>query len=102
MLDVEFAVQTLVLTKAHRYPQLTRNLGNSSLLAMSAELGLIPNAIAEGSIRAYRTYRDIQRMTRLNLGENTPVRVAPEKLRAEKEAVTALWHTVLETDEPCA
>lgn len=102
MLDVEFAVQTLVLTKAHRYPQLTRNLGNSSLLAMSAELGLIPNAIAEGSIRAYRTYRDIQRMTRLNLGENTPVRVAPEKLRAEKEAVTALWRTVLETDEPCA
>ena len=41
-------------------------------------------------------------MTRLNLGENTPVRVAPEKLRAEKAAVTALWRTVLGTDEPCA
>ena len=102
MLDVEFVIQTLVLTQACRYPELTHNLGNSALLDMSARLGLIPEKLARDSIAAYRTYRNIQRMKRLNFGDNVPVRVCPERFAAEKKSVTTLWRTVLQTDEPCA
>src|SRR5258706_1722365 len=41
MIDIEFAVQYLVLAHAHRHEELTRNLGNIALLGSAAELGLI-------------------------------------------------------------
>ena len=41
MIDVEFAVQFLVLGHAHEHPQLTGNLGNIALLGIAAGLGLI-------------------------------------------------------------
>ena len=41
MIDVEFAVQYLVLAFS-QHPQLTGNLGNIALLGMAAGLGLIP------------------------------------------------------------
>ncbi len=42
MIDIEFMVQFLVLAHAHRYEELTRNLGNIALLGIAAKLGLIP------------------------------------------------------------
>ncbi|HYL87588.1 MAG TPA: bifunctional [glutamate--ammonia ligase]-adenylyl-L-tyrosine phosphorylase/[glutamate--ammonia-ligase] adenylyltransferase, partial [Burkholderiales bacterium] len=41
MIDIEFAVQFLVLANAHRYRDLTGNLGNIALLQMAASHGLI-------------------------------------------------------------
>src|SRR5665647_1045732 len=57
MIDIEFIVQYLVLARAHRYPQLTGNLGNIALLKMAGELGLIPLAAAMTVRDGYREYR---------------------------------------------
>jgi glutamate-ammonia-ligase adenylyltransferase len=66
MIDLEFIVQFLVLAHAHAHPTLTGNLGNIALLKMSAELGLIPMALAEGCRNAYREFRKLQHALRLN------------------------------------
>ncbi len=100
MVDVEFVVQTLVLTKAHEYPALLKNLGNSALLALAAEFGLIGRELANEAIDAYRRYRDIQRRVRLEFGSNAPVRVPMGSLEKERKAVLTLWKEVLGTDEP--
>ena len=42
MVDVEFAVQYLVLAHAHEHAALTRNAGNIALLRIAGELGLVP------------------------------------------------------------
>ena len=65
MIDVEFAVQFLVLAHAHEHPQLTGNLGNIALLGI-AGLGLIPAALAERARNAYREFRRLQHALRLN------------------------------------
>jgi glutamate-ammonia-ligase adenylyltransferase len=36
MIDIEFAVQFLVLAHSHQHPQLTQNLGNIALLGICA------------------------------------------------------------------
>ena len=40
MVDIEFAVQYLVLAHAHAHPELTRNAGNIALLQIAADVGL--------------------------------------------------------------
>ena len=42
MVDVEFAVQYVVLAHAHEHPALTGNLGNIALLRIAGELALVP------------------------------------------------------------
>ena len=89
MVDIEFAVQYLVLANAHRYPVLTGNKGNIALLGMGAELGLLPQELATGAADAYRTYRRLQHQIRLTGAAHA--RVEPEALAAPREAVAALW-----------
>jgi glutamate-ammonia-ligase adenylyltransferase len=60
MIDVEFAVQYLVLAFSHQFEQLTKNLGNIALLGMAAELGLIPGPLAGRCRNAYREFRRLQ------------------------------------------
>src|SRR3954462_12688738 len=60
MIDIEFAVQYLVLAHAARHSDLTKNLGNIALLGMVAELGLLPRELAVRCQEAYRTYRRLQ------------------------------------------
>ncbi len=100
MVDVEFAVQTLVLTKASEYPELLKNLGNSALLSLASDLGLIDKTLANAAIAAYRSYRNIQRRVRLEFGSDAPVRVPVDSLAKEREAVFALWKAVLGTEKP--
>ncbi len=102
MVDVEFVVQTLVLTQAHEHPELLKNLGNSALLALASELGLIDRELANEAIDAYRTYRNIQRRVRLEFGSDAPVRVPVASLEKERKAVLTLWREVLGTEEPLA
>jgi len=92
MIDVEFAVQHLVLAHASRYPSLTANLGNIALLRMSAEHGLIPAALAERCRDAYREFRRIQHALRLNGARYA--RVPRETVAAQVQAVQALWAAV--------
>ena len=65
MVDVEFAVQYLVLAHAHEHAGLTRNAGNIALLGMAADLGLVPAPVASAAADAYREYRRLQHQVRL-------------------------------------
>ena len=96
MVDVEFAVQYLVLAHAHRHPELTRNAGNIALLGMSADLGLLPRALADEVADAYRGYRRLQHQVRLTGAPHA--RVESEAQAAHRSAVAALWKHVFGTD----
>jgi len=89
MIDVEFAVQYLVLAFSYQYQELTKNLGNIALLGMAAQLGLIPAAVAERCRNAYREFRRLQHALRLNGAQYA--RVPPEQVAAHAEAVRELW-----------
>ena len=88
MIDVEFAVQFLVLAHAHRFPDLTKNLGNIALLRMAADVGLIPSDIAESARNAYREFRRRQHGLRLNGAQYA--RVPPDQVTPHRAAVQAL------------
>jgi glutamate-ammonia-ligase adenylyltransferase len=89
MIDIEFAVQYLVLAHSREHPSLTKNLGNIALLGMAAELGLLPAALAERCREAYREFRRLQHALRLNGARYA--RVPPEQLAARAAAVGELW-----------
>jgi glutamate-ammonia-ligase adenylyltransferase len=88
MIDIEFAVQYLVLAHAHRFPDLTKNLGNIALLRMAADFGLIASETAEGARDAYREFRKRQHMLRLNGAQFA--RVPAEEVAQQRAAVLAL------------
>ena len=99
MVDVEFAVQALVLAYSHDHPELINNFGNIRLLSMAAEAGLIDSAIAERAANAYRRYRAIQRKIRLERGDG-PTRVEFDWVKEEIAAVKALWMAVFGDEGP--
>jgi glutamate-ammonia-ligase adenylyltransferase len=92
MIDIEFAVQYLVLAHAHEFASLTGNLGNIALLGMAAGLKLIENSVAEGARNAYREFRRIQHSLRLNGAKYA--RVPPAQVAAHAAAVGALWRVL--------
>jgi len=91
LIDVEFAVQYLILAHAHEHPRLTGNLGNIALLRIAAECGLVPAALAETVRDAYREYRRLQHLQRLN---NLDSRVAAAPHAERIAAVRTLWKHV--------
>jgi glutamate-ammonia-ligase adenylyltransferase len=92
MIDIEFAVQFLVLAHARRYPDLTKNLGNIALLQLAAGFSLISKDHAKGAADAYREYRRLQHGLRLNGAQYA--RVPSEQVSAEKLAVTQFWQAL--------
>ena len=93
MIDIEFAVQFLVLANAHRYRDLTGNLGNIALLQMAAGHGLIDAALAERCRNAYREFRRLQHGLRLNGAQYA--RVPRAQVQTHGDAVRSLWESVL-------
>ena len=91
LVDVEFAVQYLILAHACDHPRLTGNLGNIALLRIAAECGLIPADLALTVGDAYREYRRLQHLRRLN---NLDSRVDAAPHRERIAAVRALWSHV--------
>ncbi|WP_404300882.1 bifunctional [glutamate--ammonia ligase]-adenylyl-L-tyrosine phosphorylase/[glutamate--ammonia-ligase] adenylyltransferase [Alicycliphilus denitrificans] len=91
MLDVEFAVQYLVLAHSGAHPELRDNKGNIALLQRAEAAGLLPAGVGHAAADAYRTLRQVQHRARLN---EEPTRVPPETLAAEQGAVLALWRAV--------
>jgi glutamate-ammonia-ligase adenylyltransferase len=89
MIDVEFAVQFLVLAYAHRYPRLAANLGNIALLGIAGELDLLRAELAARAQEAYRDYRRRQHALRLNGARYA--RVPAAEFAAQRAAVTGLW-----------
>jgi len=95
MVDVEFAVQFLVLAHAADYPQLTADLGNIALLGMAEALGLLPAGVGRPAADAYRELRRIQHRERLAGAE--AARVAADSLQAERAAVQTLTRAAFDT-----
>jgi glutamate-ammonia-ligase adenylyltransferase len=92
MIDIEFAVQFLILAFSAEFPSLTGNLGNIALLRIAADHGLIPAELAERCRNAYREFRRIQHGLRLNGARYA--RVPRERVAAESLAVRTLWQAV--------
>ncbi len=92
IVDVEFAVQFLVLAHAHAHRDLLRNIGNLALLGRSGELGLIPAPLADAVRDAYRQYRRWQHQIRLQ-GE-AYARIDAARAQPHARAVTDLWRQV--------
>jgi len=92
IVDVEFAVQYLVLAHAAQRAELTGNLGNIALLTLAEHLGLIPAPLGTTAADAYLTYRRRQHALRLR-GERY-ARVDAAELAPERAAVAALWSAV--------
>ena len=94
MVDVEFAVQFLVLSQGCKHPELLANVGNIALLLRAEACGLLPDGVGEHAAQAYRKLRQIQHRARLN---EEPTQVEPEQVPNERAAGLALWAAVFET-----
>jgi len=91
MVDVEFAVQYLVLAFASQHPTLSANVGNIQLLERSEQAGLLPLGVGVAAGNAYRALRKVQHQARLDeLATQIPLADA----RGWKEDVLALWRAV--------
>jgi len=93
MVDIEFAVQYLILAHAHRHPELLDNAGNIALLRRAGAAGLIDADLAERTAAAYRRLRQMQHGLRLNDAQYA--RVDPDTVAALRADVRALWQAVL-------
>ena len=89
LVDVEFAMQYLVLANAAQHPEMTANIGNIALLKRAGELGLLPLEIALAAADAYRKLRRRQHAVKLQGGEHA--RAEHGGLGQEIQAVKALW-----------
>jgi len=92
IVDVEFAVQFLVLGHAHRHPEMAGNIGNLALLKLAARLSLLPEEIADAAHAAYREFRRLQHAMRLQ-GERY-ARVERAMVAQYIRAVLRLWESV--------
>jgi len=93
MVDVEFAVQYLVLAHAQAHPNLLENVGNIALLHSAEVAGLLPVGIGEAAGSAYRELRRVQHRARL---DELPTQVPEAELAKECAAIRALWQVVFE------
>lgn len=91
MVDIEFAVQFLVLSQGHRHPELLVNVGNIALLQRAQACGLLPDSLGDAAAQAYRALRQIQHRARLN---EEPTQVGPDQIANERAAGLALWAAV--------
>ena len=91
MMDLEFAVQTLVLTESLRHPDLLDNAGNIALLQRAEAAGLLPAGVGQAAATAYRELRRAQHGARL---DERPTQFEPVQLAVHRDAVLALWQAV--------
>ena len=91
MVDIEFAVQFLVLAHGQAHPGLRANVGNIALLQVAQDCGLLPAPLGHEAAQAYRTLRRIQHKARLN---EEPTHVALGDALHEREAGLAVWRAV--------
>ena len=93
MIDVEFAVQALVLGRSAAHPELLDDVGNIALLARAEDAGLLPPGVGRTAADAYRELRRSQHRARL---DEQPTQVPPATLAAQSDAVLALWRAVFD------
>jgi len=93
MVDIEFAVQFLVLSQGCKHPELLANAGNIALLLRAQACGLLPGHVGENAAQAYRMLRQIQHRARLN---EEPTQVDVAQVEQERAAGLALWAAVFD------
>ena len=91
MMDVEFAVQALVLTESREHAELIDDVGNIALLRRAEAAGLLAEGIGDAAADAYRDLRRAQHRARL---DEQPTQVDPATMLAQTAAVLALWRAV--------
>ncbi|HJV59846.1 MAG TPA: bifunctional [glutamate--ammonia ligase]-adenylyl-L-tyrosine phosphorylase/[glutamate--ammonia-ligase] adenylyltransferase [Albitalea sp.] len=91
MMDVEFAVQFIVLAHSGTHAQLLDNVGNIALLQRAEAAGLLGPGIGAAAADAYRELRRAQHRARL---DEQPTQVPPQALAPQRDAVLALWRAV--------
>lgn len=91
MMDVEFAVQCLVLAHAGSHPALQDNAGNIALLQRAEAAGLLPAGVGRAAGDAYRELRRAQHQARL---DEKPTHFDPERFADQRAAVQALQRAV--------
>ena len=91
MVDIEFAVQYLVLSEAASHPGLIANLGNIALLERAQASGLLPAPEGTNAADAYRALRRAQHQARL---DEVPTHVEDDSLASYREAGLVLWARV--------
>ena len=92
MLDIEFAVQFLVLAYSATHPDLIDNLGNIALLQRAQACGLLSPGLGESAARTYRSLRQAQHQLRL---DEAPTQVAPDEWLEQRAVVARLWQASL-------
>jgi glutamate-ammonia-ligase adenylyltransferase len=91
MMDVEFAVQYLVLAHSAAHAELMDNVGNIALLQRAQACDLLPAGVGRAAADAYRELRRMQHRARL---DEKPTQRPPEAMTVQHDAVMALWRTV--------
>ena len=91
MVDVEFAVQYLVLSESASHRELIANVGNIALLQRAEEAGLLPAGVGHAAAAAYRELRRLQHVARL---DERSGQLPPEQAQPQRDAVLALWQAV--------
>jgi len=91
MIDVEFAVQTLVLAESGTHAELLDNVGNIALLGRAEAAGLLPAGVGSAAADAYRDLRRAQHRARL---DERSTQLDPETMATQRAAVLALWRVV--------
>ncbi|WP_395139193.1 bifunctional [glutamate--ammonia ligase]-adenylyl-L-tyrosine phosphorylase/[glutamate--ammonia-ligase] adenylyltransferase [Schlegelella aquatica] len=93
MMDVEFAVQYLVLAHGATHPELHDNVGNIALLQRAEAGGLLPAGVGRAAADAYRELRRAQHRARL---DEQATQFPLEDCAAPRDAVLALWRAVFD------
>ena len=99
MVDVEFAVQFLVLSQGCKHPELLANVGNIALLQRAEACALLAPGVGNNAAQAYRTLRQIQHRARLN---EEPTQVEADQVPSEQAAGLELWTAVFGVPTPTA
>ncbi|HEY2628845.1 MAG TPA: bifunctional [glutamate--ammonia ligase]-adenylyl-L-tyrosine phosphorylase/[glutamate--ammonia-ligase] adenylyltransferase [Usitatibacter sp.] len=92
VIDLEFAVQALVLAYGPAHPALRENKGNHMLLKRAGELGLIDAHVAAEAAEAYLAMR--RRIHRAALNDEETVKLAAGEMQEERDSVMRLWEGV--------
>ena len=92
IIDLEFAVQALVLAEGPAHPELREDKGNHTLLHRAGDLGLLDRSVAADAADAYLAMR--RRTHEAALNDEEKVKVAADELVEEREAVKRLWKAV--------
>ncbi len=93
LVDLEFAVQALVLRYATTEPTMRANNGNIALSIRAGELGLVARKVGANAANAYRALRSRQHALRLQGAERAVVPV--DQLSDERSAIRTFFEAVL-------